>query len=489
MNRLARTSAFVLATALAASLAFARGTSRREGADVTATLDLTQGRARAGAYVPVRLRVTNRTDSCFEEVRAASGGPLATVMPFRVAPAATEEKTMPVFFTGGDLALALDFLADGTSLARTAVGPIPVRAIPNDGALVAVEAGLPEPADAVRRAVEEMCDAQSIQFLLLPADDLVEAARCGVLDAAVLDRMPRPNGRAAIISWDGRGEPTPAAPAFPPGSLAIVQPEAYRLFDEEVWPKTERGRLWLGLGITTLAVLAVGLTMSRRRPWLAAAALVVLAGAATVLMAVFGEVVRTRVLEARVFYVSREDAGGPSVAVERFIHLASRGAAAPVKLDRGTRDVLPLPLLQSAGDLFRLQGDLCLGRATVFRSKTPLTMLHVLERSERVPFEALGDFQKADLAAVAGRADVVKALGVVRMEGADAAGAAKPLAAWAAEWKASEDAATAYAGRSLAWWADRRQEGDGTWILAWVHDEPADAPVRRLPALVALEVP
>jgi hypothetical protein len=113
--------------------------------------------------------------------------------------------------------------------------------------------------------------------------------------------------------------------------------------------------------------------------------------------------------------------------------------------------------------------------------KTSLTMLHVLDRSE---FETMGDFEKADLAAVAGRADVVRALRVARMEGTDASGATKPLAAWAAEWQASEDSATAYAGRSLAWWADRRQEGDGTWILAWVHDEAAADPVRRLPALV-----
>ena len=473
-----RILAFLLATVLAASPAFA------QGADVTATLDLTQGWARAGAYVPVRLRVTNRTDSVFEEVRVASGGPLATVAPFRVAPAATEEKTVPIFFTGGDLSLTLEFLADGFRLARTAVGPIPVRAIPDDGALVAVEAGLPEPADAVRRAVREVCDAQTVQFLSLAADDLAEASRCGALDAAVIDRLPRPSGRLASISWDGRGEPAPAAPAFPAGSLAIVQPEAYRLFAEELWPKAERSRLWLWLGVTTFAVLAVGLTMARRQAWLAAGTLVALAGVAAVLIAVFGEVVRTRVLEARIFYASRGSAGRPSVAVERFTHLASRGAAAPVKLDREDRDVLPLPLLQSAGDLFRLQGDLRLGRPIVFMGKTSLTMLHVLERSERVPFETMGDFEKADLAAVAGRADVVRALRVVRMEGTDAAGATKPLAAWAAEWKASEDSATAYAGRSLVWWADRRQEGDGTWILAWVHDEAAADPVRRLPALV-----
>ena len=473
-----RTSAFLLATVLAASLAFA------QGADVTATLDLTQGWARPGAYVPVHLRVTNRTDSCFEEVRAASGGPIATVAPFRVAPAATEERIVPVFFTGGDLSLTLEFLADGACLARTAVGPIPVRAIPDDGALVAVEAGLPEPADAVRRAVREMCDAQTIQFLSLAAEDLAEASRCGVLDAAVLDRLPRPSGRPAILSWDGRGEPAPAAPAFPARALESVQPEAYRLFAEEVWPKTERSRLWLGLGVTTFAVLAVGLTMARRQAWLAAGTLVALAGVATVLIAVFGEVVRTRVLEARVFYVGRGGGGRPAVAVERFIHLASRGAAAPVKLDRETRDVLPLPLLQSEGDLFRLQGDLRLGRPIVFMGKTSLTMLHVLERSERVPFEAIGVFEKPALAAVAGRADVVKALRVVRMEGTDAAGTTKPLAAWAAEWKASEDSATASAGRSLAWWAGRRQEGDGMWLLAWVHDEPAADPVRRLPALV-----
>jgi hypothetical protein len=471
--------AFLLATVLAASPAFA------QGADVTATLDPTQGWARAGAYVPVRLRVTNRTDSVFEEVRAASGGPIATVAPFRVASAATEEKTVPIFFTGGDLSLTLEFLADGFRLARTAVGPIAVRVVPDDAALVAVEAGLPEPGDAVRRAVREVCDAQTVEFLSLAADDLAEASRCGALDAAVIDRLPRPSGRLASISWDGRGEPAPAAPAFPAGSLAIVQPEAYRLFAEEVWPKAERSRLWLWLGVTTFAVLAVGLTMARRQAWLAAGALVALAGVATVLITVFGEVVRTRVVEARVFYVGQGGAGGPSVAVERFTHLASRGAAAPViLLDREDSDALPLPLLRSAGDLFRLQGDLRLSRPIVFVGRPSLTMLHVLERAERVPFEAAADFEKADLVAVASRADVVRALRVVRMEGTDASGATKPLAAWAAEWKASEDSATAYAGRSLAWWADWRQEGDGTWILAWVHDEVAADPVRRLPALV-----
>jgi hypothetical protein len=175
--------------------------------------------------------------------------------------------------------------------------------------------------------------------------------------------------------------------------------------------------------------------------------------------------------------------------VERFIHLASRGAAAPAELNHEEAGALPLPLLRAGDELFRVQGCLHLGRPLVFESRSSLMMLHAFERSGRVPFETMGDFEKVDLAAIAGRADVVKALRVAGMEGTDAAGTTKPLAAWAAEWNASEDSATAYAGRSLAWWADRRQEGDRAFLLAWVHDVDAGADAtRRLPALIVYKI-
>jgi hypothetical protein len=61
------------------------------------------------------------------------------------------------------------------------------------------------------------------------------------------------------------------------------------------------------------------------------------------------------------------------------------------------------------------------------------------------------------------------ALSVVGDRGIDAAGESRPLAGWAAAWQASANANLAFAGRSLAWWAAQRQEGEGEWNLEWTQ--------------------
>jgi hypothetical protein len=69
----------------------------------------------------------------------------------------------------------------------------------------------------------------------------------------------------------------------------------------------------------------------------------------------------------------------------------------------------------------------------------------------------------------------------------DASGRTQTIDAWAVEWKSSDDADLAYAGRSLAWWDKTRREGDKPVLLVWVADPnsgwgDAERP-RRLPAL------
>ncbi|GAG10709.1 unnamed protein product, partial [marine sediment metagenome] len=47
-----------------------------QGIDVTASLEITDGWARVGAYVPVTFTVTNRTDKEIAEVFVTTGGPV-----------------------------------------------------------------------------------------------------------------------------------------------------------------------------------------------------------------------------------------------------------------------------------------------------------------------------------------------------------------------------------------------------------------------------
>jgi len=121
-----------------------------QGVDVTASLDITDGLARVGAYVPVTFTVTNRTDKEIAEIFVTTGGPVAVRSEWRVAAGERGEKVLPIFYTSADLAIALEFHdADGKTVGRANITPPEVRPLPEDKALVAIQKGLPNTIDAV----------------------------------------------------------------------------------------------------------------------------------------------------------------------------------------------------------------------------------------------------------------------------------------------------------------------------------------------------
>jgi len=512
--------------------------------DVTATLDITNGLARPGAYVPVRLKVTNGTAEAISEVRISSGSPVEVTAPWDLVPGLTDGRQLPVLYQGGDLALTIEFVVAGAGRTIRAKVTVPnVRALEADTGIVAVAPSLPEPDEPFLRQLREALGAKSLHILRLDVADRGLVGQCGILDAIVIDGpSPEKGGRSVVVNA-AAPEPKAAASLFPAGVLETVQPEAYRLFGAKVWPAEDRRRLWLWLGLVSLAVLPVSLLLPRRRAFVLAGSLVALAMAATGLIWLFGDVSMTKVQEARVYYASQD----PSLAaLEHLVQLASRGGktasyscALPFvqigsgSVERGVSVVpdatLPLPILASADDLFRTQCRLQCGQVfenrtlpvspltkvapldtvkkvveevnlrresdsvrRVFRSemqtRQPLMLFHTFMKEEPPFHYALTEFAAPELAKLAQRSDLVKALLVEGDRATDAGGKTQPVDAWAVEWQGSKDPDVAYAGRSLAWWKKDRQEGDGPWILAWWHDPlPADQQGKgheRLPALV-----
>jgi hypothetical protein len=103
--------------------------------DVTASLDLTDGYARAGAYVPVRLKATNRTSETVAELHLSSGGPVDVVTPWQLAPGESGEKTVPAFYVSGELPLTLQFRnAASRVIAQDTLAALSPRAAPQGAA-------------------------------------------------------------------------------------------------------------------------------------------------------------------------------------------------------------------------------------------------------------------------------------------------------------------------------------------------------------------
>ena len=512
--------------------------------DVTATLDMTNGLARPGAYAPVRLKVTNGTAEAISEVRISSGSPVEVTAPWDLAPGLTDGRQLPVYYGGGDLALTIEFVVAGVGRTIRAKVTVPnVRALEADTAIVAVAPSLPEPDEPFLMQLREALGAKSLHILRLDDADRGLIGQCGMLDAIVIDGPSLMKGGRSVVVNAAAPEPKVAASLFPAGVLQTVQPGAYRLFGAKVWPAEDRRRLWLWLGLVSLAVLPVSLLLPRRRAFVLAGSLVALATAATVLIWLLGDVSVTKVQEARVYYAGQDLS---LAALEHLVQLASRGgktASYPcelpfVRIGSGPVELgvsvvpdatLPLPILASADDLFRTQCRLQCGQVSenrtlpvpplpkvapldtvkkaveevnlrmesdsvrrVFTSeiqtRQPLMLLHTLTKEEPPFHYALAEFAAPALAKLARRSDLVKALLVEGDRATDAAGKTQPLDAWAVEWQADKDPDVAFAGRSLAWWKKDRQEGDGPWILAWWHDPlPAQEQGKgheRLPALV-----
>jgi hypothetical protein len=469
----------------------------------TVAIDTPDNIARPGAYVPVRVRATNRTDQSISEIRLTSGGPVDVAASWRIAPGETAERVLPMFYAGGDLRLAIEFAdAAGNVVADAVPAPPPVHEVSAKTALMGLPLGLTEPDEMAQEAVRALLGAESLRLVRLDSEAMAMAIRCGMLDAIFSDAPPSATGRAAIVR-PGPPRTAVSATALPLGVQDVVQPEAARLFASDVWPAEDRRRLWLWLGVFALAVLAAGVLVGsgafsgrsekgpdpfarkrRRTParaLVATAVLAILAAAATAAIFFFGDVRMARVRDARVFYAnpSRTDAG-----LEHFVLLESRGGAPAKFALPSATSPFPLPVLAGSEDFFRKGGTLHVGGEEYFESRHPSLLVQILDAIDPL-LGAMPRPTRADLAKLGGRADVVAALLVTGSVATDAAGRSQPLEAWAVEWKSAADADLSYAGRSLAWWDRDRREGDAAVLLVWWRDPVAAAPqgCTRLPAL------
>ncbi|HUW99495.1 MAG TPA: hypothetical protein VMY35_00820 [Phycisphaerae bacterium] len=481
---------FVLALAVVA-----QGADAAPPFDLAADLVLTHGWARQGAYVPVRLRVTNRTDRTFDRVLVDSGGAVRVAAPWRIAPGETAEKTLPVYFAGGDLLLEITF-----ATAKGTVGPVravaDVRPLDRETRLFAFVADPAMPARVSENRI----------LIPLDAGDLATVARCGVLDGVLYEgsapppvASPRP---LTVLRLGDDGEEIIVRRAFPPGAGEPVQPAVHDCFASNLWPALDRRRLWLGLGLAALAVLALGLLVPARRTVLAAGTMVALAAAATAAILLFGGIRESRILEARVVYA---DPWAGVAAVERFVRLESRGASA-ARLSLRLEDGLPLPVLASSGDLFRPALGLDLGDPPHVESRTSGAVVGFLERAPGGLAAEIGEGPDVVASLVVDGTTArapddpstmpfdglrapseVEGLGVAlsKSKGEEAS---RPVLAWAAEWRASADANLAHAGRTLGWWAAERQTGAGPFLVVWRREPPSPEGVERLPTMLVFEV-
>ena len=456
-QRAIRAAVGAAAVALAAALAGA------QGVDIHATAEAPGGLARAWAYVPVRLALVNRTDETFETVRVESGGPVAVCVPWRLAPAASDERVVPVFYAGGELALRVVLeSADGRAEARGRVDALELRPLADGAALVGVERGTREPQGEAVEALARALGGRTPQFVELSGPEMARAARLGLLDGAVVRGPDAPEGDVAVARQDKAGawrvEPSP----FPRGVRSPVQDEAFDLLGGTLWPAADRARLWLWLGLFALAVLAAGLFVPRRRTIRAAVVMVGLALVAMDVIWLSGGVRKALSVEARICYA--REAGAPRAGLERLVWLGSRGgeiSRAPLR----PADPLPLPILAAPDDPFRPVGTLWLGEAPAFEAAGGAALVHVLGRDETPTLEE----PLADLRVEADRADP--------------GDGPRPLSRWAAERKASADADRAFAGRSLEFWAATRREDDSARRLVWVREAPRTAAEGRRTAV------
>jgi hypothetical protein len=473
---------------LAATAAYAQ-------VDVTAALDITDGYARPGAYVPVHFRATNHTGETIAGVRLDTTSPIDVEAPWQIAPGASSDKVIPVFYVGGDLRIAVEFTsAQGRTIARAVVTPPTVRTLPAGTVLVAVEENLPELDEALKKQFAKL-GAEALRFLRLPPDTLRLAERCSVLGATIgkspLYTQAAMEGATAVVVLSGDGKAALMAPPVPPGATELVQPEAFRLLAARPWPAEDRQRLWLWLGLFALAVLAVGVLVPRRRALVAAGTMIAVAAAATAFIYFLGDVRTAHVRLGEVRYVSVSDG---SEAMEELVFLESRGGATAKFVQHttgldgdGRAPALPLPILESSDDLFRRQATLHYtgGAEDSIESLAPRFLIHRVQWMK--PLALPGD-NVAILAQLAKEPDFLAALRVDGEKAADNAGRVQTVDAWSVEWKTDVDPEVAYTGRSLAWWNRERRTGDKPVVLLWRHEPPRQPGeselLSRLPTLV-----
>jgi hypothetical protein len=497
-------------------------TASAQSIQATAALSLTDGLARPEAYVPVTLKVTNTSGDAIEELLISSGGPVDTVVPCPLAPGESTEKTVPVYFAGGDLRLAVTpRTSGGRDLEPITISPPAVRPLPADTGLLGVPEGDPEPSAQCLKELPQGLNLQSMRVLRLSRQAMAAVCQCGMLDAIMSSGMddPRLVGHALRLLPEGyyytgliRSPRWPNMPPpnkdtlyaswvcmpqeFPPGVEAAVQPEAYDLFAARVWPAEDRLRLWVGLGLFALAAVVLAILVPRHRPLLAAVLFVALSAAALCVIWFSGEVRRATITEARVFYLC----GYPSAvggAMENLSLLQARGGAVarleserPAGVPPESLLPLPLPTLSSSEQMLQPLAALRFGDAPAMETDRPQLIVRTLMLPVEFPFyQPLANPTLDKVGKIAARSDVVKVLLASGGQAADASGRRQTLDAWAVEWQASDDPNMAFAGRSLAWWDKTRRQGDGPVLLAWFLDPlpGADETHVRLPALMVYE--
>jgi len=470
--------------------------ARAAGIDLTVSLDATDGLARIGYYVPVTLEATNHAERAVAEVHVSTGGPVDTRSAWFLAAGDSGETVVPVFYAGGDLALEVAFRdKGGGEIARLRPDPPDVRAVGDDTALVWLDADRWEPDEEELEAVRRALEVSRLQILHRDSMASLSAMRCQLVDAFP---FPVP---------DSGGQPglTPMLSPTSPIRTA-VKPDAYAMLRPGGSAGADPARLWLWLALLTGVVVVICVVVPRRRSAWAAVAMAVLglAAAGGVWLAAGGASARLR--EAR--FVTRSRRARPSPP-ERFVLLQARGGATARFPIPQERIPWPRPVFRSADEMYRPAGVLVIEehvpamppRASedsptrveppraAFETKRAACLLHMFFR----PSSDLRPDRKKPtpeaLAEVADRPDVVAALLVKAGRATDAAGRTQPLDAWAVEWKSSEEADLAWAGRSLAWWDAHRRTGDGPRVVAWVRDPAPEPPAgidvyERLPAMV-----
>jgi len=106
-----------------------------QSVEVTASLAVTDGYARPGSYVPVTLKATNNGHETVTELRLSSGSPVDIVTPWKLAPGESGEKTVPAFYVGGELRLALEFRSAASKvIAQAEPAALSPRAAPQGAA-------------------------------------------------------------------------------------------------------------------------------------------------------------------------------------------------------------------------------------------------------------------------------------------------------------------------------------------------------------------
>ena len=457
-----------------------------QSVDVTASLDITDGLARVGAYVPVTFKATNRTDKEIAEVFVTTGGPVDARVSFHLAPGEAREGGLPVFYVGGQIRMDCRFFnSDGELIAFTRSPILEVKPLAEEVALLWIPENVPEPGEAEREVLKQRLGAERLHVRQLPSklDNRMTLEDCGLVDAT-------------CVFFPGWQQDSLVLPLLPPvpGARAMVQPEAYALFASD----SHRGDayLWLYLGFFTAAVLVLGVFIGQGWRVARAIGLLALAGAGTTAIWLGGGVREARLQEWRLLLPRPSD---QAVYEEHFLMLESRGnAPAGCYWDGGAGETFLSPLFASSNEAFSpfgvVYGDHSRENPhpdALFRTRRPRCLLHTFGRREleRTDYTLEGPLSK-QLSALSDRPDVSATLLVEGTRVTDASGRNQLLDAWAVEWQESIDPDVAWAGRSLKWWDCHRRDGDGPFLLAWVRDPAPAEPAPgvnvhlRLPALV-----